>query len=349
MGRGRRGAGFGEAGPAGQGVGPANRALVALVAVLVVLALATASLTAGLGRGIVGRWRGGPDAARAERDALVARDRARPTPIWPQDGRSLALAHRGGAGAPENSLAAIAASGREGADYAEIDVRLTADSQVVVFHDRRTGRLSAEGRDQPVRDLTLAELQGMPMISRGMVYRVPTLAQAIRTARGAGAPGVSRARPAGAHGLGLLLDLKTDPRHAPALLARIAGILAHEDFQNHTLVMSTDPAVVVVARRLHPDWRIGLCCRSARSLNRVEAGHTRLSFLVVTCSMAGDAVFARARQLCRTRPMPLYAGFGAGAGPGGEAGAAARYLADGASGVLGEDVRVIERAAAALR
>lgn len=46
-------------------------------------------------------------------------------------------AHRGASdGAPENTMASIALAVDEGADYAEIDVRLTADGVPVLLHDR---------------------------------------------------------------------------------------------------------------------------------------------------------------------------------------------------------------------
>lgn len=62
--------------------------------------------------------------------------------------RPIVIAHRGDTRhAPENSLASIRAAKQNGADFAEIDVRLTKDGIPVVFHDRRTGRLDAGGRN----------------------------------------------------------------------------------------------------------------------------------------------------------------------------------------------------------
>ena len=45
-------------------------------------------------------------------------------------------------GSTENSLRAIAAAARAGWEGAEIDIRLTRDRQVVVFHDDGLGRLT---------------------------------------------------------------------------------------------------------------------------------------------------------------------------------------------------------------
>ncbi|HEX2591517.1 MAG TPA: glycerophosphodiester phosphodiesterase family protein [Rhizomicrobium sp.] len=80
---------------------------------------------------------------------------------------TLNIAHRGGAGLwPENSLAAFRNAVAMGADGAELDIHLTKDGEVVVFHDYR---LKPEivrdasgnylGKPSPrIKDLTLAEL-----------------------------------------------------------------------------------------------------------------------------------------------------------------------------------------------
>jgi glycerophosphoryl diester phosphodiesterase len=67
------------------------------------------------------------------------------------------VAHRGGAAlAPENTCAAFDGAARLGADCLELDVRLTRDGAVAVFHDEDTGRIT--GEPGPVAARTLAEL-----------------------------------------------------------------------------------------------------------------------------------------------------------------------------------------------
>ena len=67
-------------------------------------------------------------------------------------------AHRGSSiAAPENTMAAIEQAILDGADFTEVDVRLTADDQVILYHDRTLQRLTGDPRN--VRDLTLEELQ----------------------------------------------------------------------------------------------------------------------------------------------------------------------------------------------
>jgi glycerophosphoryl diester phosphodiesterase len=68
---------------------------------------------------------------------------------------------------PENTLDAFARAVAMRVDGIETDLRLSADNQVVLFHDRLVGQ------DQEVSDLTRAEL------SRIVGYDVPTLEEAV--------------------------------------------------------------------------------------------------------------------------------------------------------------------------
>jgi glycerophosphoryl diester phosphodiesterase len=68
-------------------------------------------------------------------------------------------AHRGGAfEAPENTLAAFAHSATLGIDLFELDVHLTKDKQVVVYHDHTVDRLAPDGVKGFVRDFNYSEL-----------------------------------------------------------------------------------------------------------------------------------------------------------------------------------------------
>src|SRR5689334_18625479 len=138
--------------------------------------------TTGLGRQVV-----------AELESSLASPRQDPE-------RVLVLGHRGApaAGRPDNSVAAITAALRQGADGVEIDVRLTADGVLVCSHDgealTRTGRSaevsvsrSTELLDATGRPLaTLAELLAAAQLPAGRqvvveVKPVPDPAAALRT------------------------------------------------------------------------------------------------------------------------------------------------------------------------
>jgi glycerophosphoryl diester phosphodiesterase len=68
------------------------------------------------------------------------------------------IAHRGASWlAPENTMAAIQLAWQMDTDAVEVDIYITKDDEIVVFHDRNVGRIT--GYDSPVEELTLAELR----------------------------------------------------------------------------------------------------------------------------------------------------------------------------------------------
>ena len=72
------------------------------------------------------------------------------------------LAHRGGAGiAPENTMAAFVKSAELGVHGFEIDVRLTDDEEIIVFHDEYLDR-TTDGAGK-VADMTLEKLRSFEL------------------------------------------------------------------------------------------------------------------------------------------------------------------------------------------
>jgi glycerophosphoryl diester phosphodiesterase len=73
----------------------------------------------------------------------------------------LIIAHRGAsANVPENTLAAFELAIQENADMIELDIKLTADEEVVVIHDQTVNRTTNGTRK--VKNLTFAELRKYP-------------------------------------------------------------------------------------------------------------------------------------------------------------------------------------------
>ena len=100
------------------------------------------------------------------------------------------VAHRGGSRlAPENTLVAFETAAALGAQALEIDVRLTADGAVVVFHDDDTARLTGEPGTIEARPLSavaaldaafgFSQDRGATHPLRGAGIRVPTFAEAL--------------------------------------------------------------------------------------------------------------------------------------------------------------------------
>ncbi|WP_152052255.1 glycerophosphodiester phosphodiesterase family protein [Tautonia marina] len=199
-------------------------------------------------------------------------------------------AHRGAAhDAPENTLAAIRAALASGADAAEIDVQLTSDGQVVVFHDEDLMRLANDPRR--LSDLTFEEVRAFDVGSwfapefKG--ERIPTLDEALDKA---------------GDRLGLNIELKlTRTQSDPAPLVR--GVLeALERKQAHSrCVISTlsYPALAEV-RRQAPEMRVGFIVFEAVG----DPTRLDLDFLSVRDALATDDFIARARR--RGRPVHVW-------------------------------------------
>jgi glycerophosphoryl diester phosphodiesterase len=89
----------------------------------------------------------------------------------------LIIGHRGAsADAPENTLAAFGLALDQGADGVELDVQLSADGQLVVFHDDDVARMtSGQGK---VADLTLAQLKQLTLPAG---QTIPTLDEVLES------------------------------------------------------------------------------------------------------------------------------------------------------------------------
>jgi glycerophosphoryl diester phosphodiesterase len=99
----------------------------------------------------------------------------------------LVFAHRGAsAHAPENTLAAFELALAQGAQGIELDVKLSADGEVVVIHDATTDRTT--GVKGHVSQLTLAALReldaGSFFLEKFSGEKIPTLAEVFETIGG---------------------------------------------------------------------------------------------------------------------------------------------------------------------
>ena len=92
------------------------------------------------------------------------------------------IAHRGDVSkGVENSLEALEAAAKEKAAYAEMDILLTKDHQFVVMHDYNLKRLA--GVDKNVKDMTLAEVQGLKIQQDGHTSHIPSFEEYVKRAK----------------------------------------------------------------------------------------------------------------------------------------------------------------------
>lgn len=147
----------------------------------------------------------------------------------------LIIGHRGASAVlVENTIPALERARADGADGVELDVRLCATGEPVVFHDANLRRMA--GRDERIDALSLAELRRVEL--RGGA-RIPTLDD------------VLEALPADYL---INVEIKTTRRVPPgvvdAVLPRLRG--------RNVIVSCFHPAVVWQVRRRAPELPTGL-------------------------------------------------------------------------------------------
>jgi len=195
--------------------------------------------------------------------------------------RPVLIAHRGAsAHAPENTLAAFEKAHAQGADYFELDCRLSGDNQVVVLHDGTLKRTT--GVDLPLRKVGLEDLRGLDAGAwfsedfRG--ERIPTLGESLAYAKDRiGVYVEIKPTEEDAAAMGRLLALTSAERNmSPALRAELRTILQREapvsyaltrgtvdSIRNHRMgrhivIQSFSPVICFITRYLAPHWRTEL-------------------------------------------------------------------------------------------
>jgi len=184
--------------------------------------------------------------------------------------KPLNIAHRGGAGLmPENTLAAFRDAVARGCDGAELDVQLSSDGAVVVFHDYRlkpeicrgTDGLFLERPTPRIKDLTLAGLKkcdvgradplsayahAHPDMQPADGERIPTLAEVVEVAKTSPKPFL------------LFVELKTsfadrDISADPvALTDATVDVLRAANYLDRTIFVSFDWPALLHAKRVAP-------------------------------------------------------------------------------------------------
>ncbi|MDX5378257.1 MAG: glycerophosphoryl diester phosphodiesterase membrane domain-containing protein [Halomonas sp.] len=140
------------------------------------------------------------------------------------------IAHRGSsAAAPENTLSAIEQASADRAHYVEVDVRLTADGEAVLYHDRSLQRLTGDSR--LLHEMSLEALRRFDVGSWfGDAYvgeRVPTLDEAFAAVRGKSA---------------LMIDMKPEPGEEAALVKAVLDSLQRETAARRECLSHVSPA-----------------------------------------------------------------------------------------------------------
>jgi glycerophosphoryl diester phosphodiesterase len=152
------------------------------------------------------------------------------------------LAHRGFIqGGVENTLPALQAAAKAGADRVEFDVMETKDGKFVVMHDTNLKRLA--GKNLNVKDLTQDELTKITVRAGGMEAKIPSLEEWIRLSIQLNLP--------------QLLEIKLHGGETPDLVPRLLAVLDRAGVTEHYTYHSLSREVVEELKRLRPQLVVG--------------------------------------------------------------------------------------------
>jgi glycerophosphoryl diester phosphodiesterase len=144
------------------------------------------------------------------------------------------VGHKGAAGyAPENTLSSFLMAIAIGCDRAELDVRLTKDDQVVVFHDDEVSKLT--NGVGFVSEMTLAELKELDCAQS---EKIPTLQEVIDVCKDK---------------IELQIELKSDG--TPEL---VNELILKNNIEKQVVITSFSDDLLKRIKQLNPNLKVGL-------------------------------------------------------------------------------------------
>ena len=145
--------------------------------------------------------------------------------------------------APENTIPAFEAAIEDGGDIAELDVQLTSDGVVVVFHDPTLKRIA--GVNKRICDMSFEEVR---KIDAGSFFspkyagtQIPTLDEVIKLCRGR---------------IDLNIEIK-QCKDSPELEKKTVEIIKNNDFINNCTVTSLSYESLDKVKQLEPEIKTG--------------------------------------------------------------------------------------------
>ncbi len=184
------------------------------------------------------------------------------------------VAHRGGAAlAPENTLAAFQNALALGVDAVEMDVHLTQDGEVVVFHDHILDN-KTDGHGY-IADTTWTALQTLNAAAKfpngwPEPVAIPTLTQVVQALKGK---------------VRMQIEIKVKEREGrfsryPQIEAKVVDILRKENVLDDVLLISYDWGCLITSKTLEPRLHVGTIV-APESLARLPIPNQMTPFALV--------------------------------------------------------------------
>lgn len=192
------------------------------------------------------------------------------------------FAHRGlwDATSPENSLSAFAKAVQSGYGI-ELDVRLSKDGHIMVFHDETLRRMC--GVDRRISDMTRAELSALRLSGTGET--IPTLPEVLRLVRGR---------------VPLMIEIKGD-RPDEDLCRRLSALL--DTYRGAFCIESFSPLIVGWFKSYRPGYARGQLV--TKTTNHKRRGSRAIGFLLshMLLNFISRPDFISVSEKIRKRPV----------------------------------------------
>ncbi len=158
-----------------------------------------------------------------------------------KNGRPLLIGHRGAMEvAPENTMVAFERGVADGADILELDVQITADNEIIVFHDIDiAGKTGGKGM---IHEHTADYLQSLDVGSHFAPQftglEMPLLDEVLTWAKGK---------------VGLMIELKHGPYFNPDLDKLTVALIEDHNMTDEVIIISPDQFALLRVKLLNPD------------------------------------------------------------------------------------------------
>jgi len=196
---------------------------------------------------------------------------------------------------PENSLAAIKAAISKAHPF-EIDVMLSSDDEVIVFHDARLARMT--GADGYTAGTALADLKKLRLGSSSET--IPTLKEVLELVKGK---------------VPVLIEIKArSSRNAGVLEQAVMNCL--KGYNGEYAIQSYNPLTIEWLKKHYPEVKRGLISGYFKLPNEKEATGWLIRFVLKRMWMVKrtkphficyDSTYIPNRHLRKTRKLPLLA------------------------------------------
>lgn len=152
------------------------------------------------------------------------------------------VSHRGeSVKAIENTLESLQIASTYKPDYVEMDIQMTQDGHLVVFHDNTLKRLSKQSYN--IHLLTLEEIQKVTLVHNGYESRIPTFDEYVAEAKKLNQP--------------LMVELKTSKYDQDDFIEKMIATLDKYEMRPVTAFQSLDKTAILKLKELYPDTYTG--------------------------------------------------------------------------------------------